>query len=114
MKITSLWREDAFVRAPAMWSKRARRYTRCRFHGGASTGPRTLEGLERCRKANWSLGEFSANEKARRRELKTRLQICHLERQWLERRLRFYLKLEKRAVKSSRPSQVAFIAQHPM
>jgi hypothetical protein len=28
-------------------------YTRCRLHGGASTGPRATEGLERCRRARW-------------------------------------------------------------
>jgi hypothetical protein len=26
---------------------------RCKFHGGKSTGPRTMEGLERSRRANW-------------------------------------------------------------
>src|SRR2546421_1280487 len=26
---------------------------RCKFHGGKSTGPRTPEGLERSRRANW-------------------------------------------------------------
>jgi hypothetical protein len=29
---------------------------RCRMHGGSSTGPRTAEGLERCRRANWKHG----------------------------------------------------------
>ena len=29
---------------------------RCRIHGGASTGPRTAEGLERSRKARWKHG----------------------------------------------------------
>jgi hypothetical protein len=33
--------------APAM------RNGRCRFHGGKSTGPRTPEGLERSKRANW-------------------------------------------------------------
>jgi hypothetical protein len=40
---------------------------RCRMHGGASTGPRTAEGLERSRKANWKTGEYSAQEKVDRR-----------------------------------------------
>src|SRR5262249_41229321 len=45
-------RAGTACRAPAMWSKRTGRYTRCRMHGGASTGPRTPEGLERSRRAN--------------------------------------------------------------
>jgi hypothetical protein len=31
---------------------------RCRLHGGKSTGPRTAEGWERCRKANWKHGRY--------------------------------------------------------
>ena len=30
---------------------------RCKFHGGKSTGPRTQEGLERSRRANWKHGQ---------------------------------------------------------
>ena len=33
---------------------------RCRMHGGMSTGPRTPQGLERSRKANWKHGWYSA------------------------------------------------------
>jgi hypothetical protein len=33
---------------------------RCRMHGGKSTGPRTPEGLERCRMANWKHGLYSS------------------------------------------------------
>ena len=32
---------------------------RCKLHGGKSTGPRTPDGLERCRRANWEHGHFS-------------------------------------------------------
>jgi hypothetical protein len=32
---------------------------RCKVHGGKSTGPRTPEGLERSRRANWKHGYFS-------------------------------------------------------
>ena len=39
--------------APAMLNGR------CRLHGGKSTGPRTAEGLERCRKVNWRHGSYS-------------------------------------------------------
>lgn len=42
---------------------------RCRMHGGKSTGPRTKEGLERSRKANWKNGRYSAETKKQRREL---------------------------------------------
>ena len=33
---------------------------RCRMHGGASTGPRTAEGLARLRRARWKHGLYSA------------------------------------------------------
>ena len=33
---------------------------RCRMHGGPSTGPRTVEGLERSRRSNWKHGYYSA------------------------------------------------------
>jgi hypothetical protein len=39
---------------------------RCRLHGGKSTGPRTPEGLERSRRANWKHGHFSRGAKAER------------------------------------------------
>ena len=32
---------------------------RCRMHGGKSTGPRSKEGLERSKKANWKHGFYS-------------------------------------------------------
>jgi hypothetical protein len=41
-------------RAPAMPNGR------CHKHGGASTGPRTAEGKERCRQAPWRHGGRSA------------------------------------------------------
>jgi hypothetical protein len=39
---------------------------RCRLHGGKSTGPRTPEGLERSRRANWKHGYYSRERKAER------------------------------------------------
>lgn len=48
-------------RAPAMSNGR------CRMHGGASTGPRTPEGLEASRHARWKHGFYSAEAKAQRR-----------------------------------------------
>ena len=41
---------------------------RCRIHGGASTGPRTPEGLERSRKSNWKHGQRSLEAVRRRKE----------------------------------------------
>lgn len=38
---------------------------RCRMHGGASTGPRTAAGLERCRAATWKHGRRDAAARAR-------------------------------------------------
>jgi hypothetical protein len=41
---------------------------RCRLHGGKSTGPRTPEGLERCKRANWKTGEHSEEARVRKRQ----------------------------------------------
>ena len=46
-------RKDEACGAPAM------KNGRCRHHGGKSTGPRTPEGLERSRKANWKHDLYS-------------------------------------------------------
>jgi len=54
-------RKETQCRAPAMANGR------CRMHGGKSTGPRTPEGLERSRKANWKHGLYSAESIAARR-----------------------------------------------
>jgi hypothetical protein len=43
---------------------------RCRIHGGKSTGPRTPEGLERSRRANWKHGEYSRASKEEWRALR--------------------------------------------
>jgi hypothetical protein len=50
-------------KSPAMWSERSQRYTRCRLHGGASTGPKTPDGLAASQKARWKHGEYSAKVK---------------------------------------------------
>jgi len=41
---------------------------RCRVHGGTSTGPKTPEGLARCRAARFKHGFYSAEAKAERRK----------------------------------------------
>ena len=43
---------------------------RCKLHGGKSTGPRTSEGRERSRRANWKHGHFSREAKAERSRLR--------------------------------------------
>ena len=43
---------------------------RCKLHGGKSTGPRTPEGLERSRRANWKHGYYSREAKAERSRLR--------------------------------------------
>jgi hypothetical protein len=59
----ALNRAGGRCQAPAMRGKK-----RCRFHGGKSTGPRTAEGLERSRRANWKHGRRSAEAAAERSE----------------------------------------------
>ena len=51
-------------RAPALRGK-----ARCRLHGGASTGPRTEQGLARLRAARTVHGYFSAEQRARDRHM---------------------------------------------
>jgi hypothetical protein len=43
---------------------------RCRMHGGASTGPRTPEGIERIRQAVTKHGRYSAAAQAERRYIR--------------------------------------------
>jgi len=45
-------------RAPAVRGK-----SKCRLHGGRSTGAKTPEGLRRCQRANWKHGRYSAESK---------------------------------------------------
>src|SRR5438270_619007 len=51
-------------RAPAMPNGR------CRLHGGKSTGPRTAEGLERCRRAKWKHGSYCKQTLEQRRRVR--------------------------------------------
>jgi hypothetical protein len=63
-------RSGTLCRCPAMWSERSQRYTRCRLHGGASTGPRTPEGLHASKRARYVHGEYSAEARRTWREIK--------------------------------------------
>lgn len=49
--------------------------SKCRLHGGLSTGPRTSEGLARSRKANWKHGEYSQDAKEEMRALRQGLAL---------------------------------------
>lgn len=51
---------------------------RCRLHGGCSTGPRTPEGRERAKVANWRHGGYSQAAKQERREVR---ELLHLARE---------------------------------
>src|SRR5467141_1904885 len=61
-------RRQTKCQAPAM------KNGRCRMHGGASTGPRTPEGLARSRRANWKHGLYSMQAKAERQSLRRLLE----------------------------------------
>src|SRR5262249_55889229 len=60
--------EAPYCRAAAMPNGR------CKVHGGKSTGPRTPEGLERSRRANWKHGHYSREAKAER----SRVRAAHV------------------------------------
>ncbi len=54
--------------APAMRGKK-----NCRFHGGASTGPRTAEGIERIRQAQLKHGERTKEAVAESRRMSAKM-----------------------------------------
>jgi hypothetical protein len=56
----------ARTRAGCSCRQPAMRNGRCRMHGGLSTGPRTAEGRERCRRARLTHGGYSARVRALR------------------------------------------------
>ena len=43
---------------------------RCRMHGGASTGPRTPEGLARSRRSRWKHGLYSSEGRAEQKRVR--------------------------------------------
>ncbi len=65
-------------RAPAMRNPQTGRQTRCKLHGGRATGPRTAEGLEKCRKSNWIHGRRSQEYIAQRRARRLEFQMFRL------------------------------------
>ena len=57
----------------------AMRNGRCRMHGGTATGPRTPEGLARCRSANWKHGKYSAEAVEQRLEVRKMLRQMRMD-----------------------------------
>lgn len=51
---------------------------RCRMHGGSSTGPRTPEGMERCRRTRWKHGQYSSAVDREYRRLKAECQAFNV------------------------------------
>ncbi len=76
------------------------KYTRCRIHGGASTGSRTPEGKERSRKAGWKRGKRSQEYIARRRALRQEIRLHRLESERLHRQVRAFIRELKRQRKA--------------
>lgn len=60
-------------RAPAMVNPQTGRRLRCKFHGGASTGPRTSEGRARVTAASFKHGRFTNAAKAAKKAAGERL-----------------------------------------
>jgi len=60
-------------RAPATKGK-----TKCRFHGGASTGPRTQEGRKRCAAARIVHGNETTSKRLERSETSARLAVLEM------------------------------------
>jgi hypothetical protein len=60
-------RKGTSCQAPAM------KNGRCRLHGGKSTGPKTLGGIERIRQAHLKHGEYTKEAIASRKEFNTLL-----------------------------------------
>lgn len=82
-------------KAPAMWSTRTRRYTRCRLHGGKSTGPKTLDGLEKCRRANWKHGNRSLAVLAERRAFRCEVRRLVQQTKELEKEVAAWLRTQR-------------------
>ena len=66
-------RRGTACRLPAERNPRTGRRTRCRLHGGLSTGPRTPEGLARMAAANTRHGRRTKAAKLVRKELRAKL-----------------------------------------
>ena len=76
--LTALPRCGAKTRSGDPCGQHAMRNGRCRFHGGLSTGPRTLEGRERSRMANFKSGRYTLA--ARQERARFRAVLCEMRR----------------------------------
>lgn len=61
----AMTRQKRMCRGPAIGGIAGRR---CRMHGGQSTGPRTLEGLDRSKRANLKHGHYSEEAVSERQQ----------------------------------------------
>jgi hypothetical protein len=71
---------------------------RCKVHGGKSTGPRTPEGLERSRRANWKHGHYSREAKAERSGVRAAILALRYLRCWVNRLGRLLINRPVRAL----------------
>lgn len=62
-------RKGTLCKSPAM------KNGRCRMHGGMSTGPKTKEGREASKKANWKHGLYSSENKKIIKELSNLIKL---------------------------------------
>ena len=88
-------RAGTSCRSPGM-RDRPGAYGRCRMHGGASTGPRTPEGLVRSQRANWRDGKYSQERKQSRRELRAFVRWENAEMQALWREFSAWQRVSRR------------------
>ena len=69
--LTTLPRCGAKTRRGSACQRIARKVSgRCRLHGGVSTGPKTHEGLNRSKTANWKHGFYSQEAIRERQQFK--------------------------------------------
>lgn len=61
---------EATTRQKALCQSPAMKNGRCRMHGGCSTGPKTIQGLNNSQRANWKHGVYSRESLERRQEAK--------------------------------------------
>jgi hypothetical protein len=91
-----------------MLSRNKLRYTRCRLHGGASTGPRTPEGLVRSQRARWKHGRCSEKYRQHRKELRVALRVMDAELRQMAREIRAILRA-RRMQQDSQPTIIEML-----
>lgn len=92
-------RSGGVCQAPAMVNPRTGKRLRCRLHGGASSGPRTPEGRERCAQANYRHGRCTKQAKAEARATRAELQYLKAEIRLMDAMVRRWLRERRRANK---------------